>query len=588
LIEEKQNIFSLDKIQDFVFWISVAGIFLLLFDFGFDQESVIQDILNKFYFVVLASGILITAMRYINRTKDLTLKVLLFDILTNLFIIYVLYSHFSDFDVSRQITLFYSDNWLKVSIIFTFIRELAVRNIDLKRSYLNPAQLFILSFFAIIFIGALLLMLPKATTSGLRFVDALFTSTSAVCVTGLTVVDTSKIYTNFGQTIIMVLIQLGGLGVLTIVSYFGYFFKGKSSYENHLVLQDMTNVDKMSEVFRILKNILLITFIIETLGAILIYFSILNNDMVLYDRIFFAVFHSVSAFCNAGFSTLSNNLYEKGYEYNYFLQLNIITLLVFGGLGFTIVSNTLYYLKMKFKNLIAPITGKAKIYRPRIVSLSTRIILTTTIVLLLVGTIIFYITEYNNTLKPHNQFGKIVGALFASATPRTAGFNTVNMAALSMPTVIFTIVLMWIGASPGSTGGGIKTSTFAIAFLNTISLSRGKSRLELFRRQVPDSTIKRSYAMIFLSLIVIGSGVFTVSLFDADKGLTSIVFETVSAFATVGLSLGITPGLADGSKITLIIIMFIGRVGMLSILIALIKKEKYSNYRYPDEEILIN
>jgi Trk-type K+ transport system membrane component len=300
------------------------------------------------------------------------------------------------------------------------------------------------------------------------------------------------------------------------------------------------------------------------------------------------VFHSVSAFCNAGFSTLTNNLYETGYEFNYSLHLAIVFLLVIGGLGFPIVSNSIYFLKHKFFNLIAHFINKPKVYKPRIVNLSTKIILFTTFSLIVIGTILLYFTEYNNTLKPHSEFGKVVTSLFAATTPRTAGFNTVNMANLTLPTILITMLLMWIGASPGSTGGGIKTSTFAISMMNFISLAKNKTRLELFRRQIPDTTIRRSYAIITLSIIAIGSGIILMSVFDSEKGIANISFEAVSAFGTVGLSLGITSALSVNSKIILILLMFTGRVGMISILIALIKKEKYSNYRYPDEEITIN
>jgi trk system potassium uptake protein len=588
-VDEDKDILRMELINKLVFIISLVGLIILIIDFGFDQNYVIQELINGYYFIVLISGVFITVLRYLTQMKDISLKVLIFDIISNLLIFLIIGFHFFSNSAQRQTTIFYSDDWLKISILFTFIREFAVRKINFQRNYLNPAQLFVLSFITIIVSGALMLMLPNATIKGISFVDALFTSTSAVCVTGLTVVDTATYYTNFGQIIIMLLIQIGGLGILTFVSYFAYFFKGATTFENHLVIKDMANIEKVGEVFRVLKNVLLITFIIETAGALIIYLS-LDYSLLpsLYSRIFFSVFHSISAFCNAGFSTLTNNLYEPGYQFNYPLHLSISALLVLGGLGFPIVSNTMYYLKYRFLNLITPITKKPKIYRPRIVSLSTKIILFTTFSLIVAGTILLYISEYNNTLKPHSGFGKVVTALFAATTPRTAGFNTVNMASMTLPAILITMFLMWVGASPASTGGGIKTSTFAIALMNFTSIAKEKSRLELFRRQIPDSTIRRSYAIIILSILVIGTGIILISAFDGDKGLTNVAFEAVSAFGTVGLSLGVTSFLSANSKIVLILLMFTGRVGMLSVLIALIKKEKFSNYRYPDEEILIN
>ncbi|HAY71661.1 MAG TPA: ATPase, partial [Saprospirales bacterium] len=259
-----------------------------------------------------------------------------------------------------------------------------------------------------------------------------------------------------------------------------------------------------------------------------------------------------------------------------------------GGLGFPIVSNTIYYLKYRLLNLLAPIIGKSKKYRPRVINLSTKIILYTTFFLIVGGTLMLYLTEYYYALESHNWYGKMVTAFFTAVTPRTAGFNTIDMTSLTLPSIMIITLLMWIGASPASTGGGIKTSTFAIALMNIISLSKGKSRVELYRRQIPDSTIRRSFAIIVLSIIVIGLGILMVVSKDGDKGLTRIIFESVSAFGTVGLSLGITPFLTVQSKIVLILLMFIGRVGMLALLVALIRKAKYKNYKYPDEDIILN
>jgi Trk-type K+ transport system membrane component len=205
-----------------------------------------------------------------------------------------------------------------------------------------------------------------------------------------------------------------------------------------------------------------------------------------------------------------------------------------------------------------------------------------------VGTILFYISEYNNLLAPHTGIGKVVTALFGATTPRTAGFNTVDMSALNFSTLMLIFLLMWIGASPASTGGGIKTSTFAIATLNFLSLAKGKTRIEVYRREISDISVRRAFAVISLSLFVIGSGIIAISVFDSDKDLKSIAFECFSAYSTVGLSIGITANLSSASKFVIILIMFIGRVSMLSILIAVIKKVKHKNYRYPTEEITIN
>ncbi|HLV39774.1 TrkH family potassium uptake protein [Xanthomarina sp.] len=571
------------------FIISILGLALLVADFGFNQSSQFQIYLNTCYFIVLIVGISTTLLRYIFKYKSLKVSVLIFDSLTILLTLAILIAHFFGEEATQHIATLYDDNWVKLAIILTFIREFSEQNISYKRTFLNPAQLFVLSFLIIILIGSLLLMLPNATYNGISYIDALFTSTSAVCVTGLIVVDTGSYFTTFGQTIILILIQVGGLGILTFASYFSYFFKGGETYENRLTLSDMTGSKKIGEVFSTLKQVILITFSIELFSAVIIYFTL---DKTIYqtfiERAFFSVFHSISAFCNAGFSTLSNGLFDNGFRYNYSLQLVIIFSFVLGGLGFPIVVNLLKYIKYFFKKKFLFYSGKEQLHQPWVLTLTSRITLVTTAILIIVGTILFYLNEYHNTLAEHSGFGKIVTALFGATTPRTAGFNTVDMSALNFSTVLLVILLMWIGASPASTGGGIKTNTFAIAVLNFLSLARGKTRIELFRREIADISVRRAFAAITLSLIVIGLGIILISIFDSEKTLVSIAFECFSAYSTVGLSVGITSNLSIYSKLVIIVIMFIGRVSMLTVMIAIFKKVKQQNYRYPIEEITIN
>jgi len=589
LITHFKSFFSLKLLYKVAFYLTLLGIFVLIFDFGFDQVMSLQRKINALYLLILSIGILTTALRYFTQIKNIQTKVWLFDFLGILITIFVIYIHFFSQEAHRHISFLYNDNWIKLTIILTFIREFSEQNINYKRTLLNPAQLFIISFLVIIFLGALLLMLPNATYSGISFINALFTSTSAVCVTGLIVVDTSSYFTQFGQIILLILIQAGGIGILTFASYFSYFFKGVSSYENQLILSDMTNSEKIGEVFNTLSRIIVITFTIEIIGALLIFFS-LNSALFdgFINQAFFAFFHSISAFCNAGFSTLQNGLYETEFRFNYMLQFLLILLLILGGLGFPILVNILKYSKYYLSRKMLGAKHWEKQYKPWVLNLNSRITLITTFSLLAVGTVLFYITEYNNSLIEHHGIGKFITALFGSATPRTAGFNTVDMATLSLPTILITMFFMWVGASPASTGGGIKTSTFAIAILNFISLARGKSRIEIYRREISDSSVRRAFAIISLSLIVIGVGIISILIFDPEKGLLNVAFECFSAYSTVGLSLGITASLSNPSKLILIIIMFIGRVSMLSILIAVFKKVKHKNYRYPTEEITIN
>lgn len=568
--------------------VTVSGVVTLVADFGFPQTEKSQNFLNSYYFVILIFGILSSFLRHIKEGKIVKRKAFIFDSLSILFTLVILFQHFITGDNNQQSILFYNDSWVKLAVAFSFIREFSEIKLNFKRTVLNPAQLFISSFLLIIFFGTFLLMLPKATYSGISFLDSLFTATSAVCVTGLIVVDTGSYFTLFGQTIILLLIQIGGLGILTFASYFSYFFKGGTSYENQIVIGDMTSSKKLSDVFLTLKYILLITFSIEFFSAIMIYLSLpFENFQSQFDRLFFAGFHAISAFCNAGFSTLPNSLYQSSFRFNYLLQIIIIITFALGGLGFAIVVNSLNYLKYKIATLFS-LTSKKYHFKPWVLNLNSRITLITTLSLSAFGLVVFYILEYNNTLAEHDGLGKVIVALFGATTPRTAGFNSIDTAALTFPTLMVVLLLMWIGASPSSTGGGIKTSTFAIAILNVLSLAKGKSRIEVFRREISDISIRRSFAIISLSLITIGFGIIFISFFDSDKNLMSIAFECFSAYSTVGLSLGITNQLSNASKFVLIAIMFIGRVSMLSIVIAVFKKVKYHNYHYPTEEITIN
>jgi trk system potassium uptake protein len=570
------------------FWLSLIGLLSIIFNFGFTQSATSQQLLDGFYFFILAVGLLSTVRRYYKNKLLLQRTVFLFDFLSILFTLWVFYLYLFVGVPFKTDLLLENPIWVRIAVLLTFIREFSEVKINFNRTTINPAQLFILSFLFIIFSGSLLLVLPNATYDGITYLDALFTSTSAVCVTGLIVVDTATHFTLFGQTIIMLLIQIGGLGILTFASYFSYFFKGGTTYENQIVLSDMTSSKKLGEVFSTLKYILQITFGIEIFSCILIYFSLEDQHFnTQSEMIFFSVFHAISAFCNAGFSTLTNGLYEIEYRFNYPLQLIIIFTLVFGGLGFPIVVNIIKYLKYKLLNLFSR-SDNFKKHKVWIINLDSRLNLITTVSLILLGFVLFYILEFNNTLSEHSTFGKFVTALFGATTPRTAGFNSFDYASLTFPAVMMTILLMWIGASPQSTGGGIKTSTFAIAILNIFSLGRGKSRLEVFRREISDISVRRAFATITLSLAVIGLAVMMLTIFEKDKDLQQISFECFSAYSTVGLSLGITGTLSEPSKLVLIIVMFIGRISMLSIVVAVFKKIKQKNYSYPKEEITIN
>jgi trk system potassium uptake protein TrkH len=572
------------KIAFFISFLAIVG---MITELGYFLNDATIKVIQILYAVVFLTGMVTLGLYMFDNRIRARNKVFYIDLFIFSYITILFLGSIGLYSISSVLG---SYNWLYVGLIFQFIRDFSNFKINIKRSAINPAQLFVLSFIVIILMGAFFLMLPKATTDGnISFMNALFTSTSAVCVTGLAVVDTGTYFTDFGLVIIGVLIQIGGLGIMTFASYLSYFFTGTTSFENQLAMSDINNVDRLGEVFRTLKQVLLITAIIEFIGAVMIYFTI-NVQLIpkMGDRIFFAGFHSVSAFCNAGFSSLKNSLWETGWNYNYNLHLIIAFLILFGGLGFPILVNILQYIKYNVINRLFKVWKQEKhIHLPWMVNLNSRIVIFVTVGLTIFGSLGYFIFEYNTTLKDHGLYGKIVTSFFGSVTPRTAGYNTVDMSMLTVPTILITIFLMWVGASPGSTGGGIKTSTFAVATLNILSLVRGKTRIEVNRREISDLTVRRAFAAIALSLLIIGFGVLAITYFEPKLDLTKVTFECFSAFSTVGLSLGITGNLLSESKMVLILLMFIGRVSMLTLLIAFIRKEKYKNYRYPSEDVIV-
>lgn len=475
---------------------------------------------------------------------------------------------------------------LEGGLLFYFVIRLMILVRYIYEVYYNPAIVFVGSFFAIIFIGSFLLMLPTATTHGINFTDALFTATSAVCVTGLIVLDTANDFTLLGQTIIMSLIQIGGLGILTFTSFFAFFFRGSSSFKEGLNVQNFIAQDSLKDVLKTALNVVVFTFSLEIVGAIFIYFSVLDNPAV-GDKVFFSLFHAISAFCNAGFSIMQDGLATSHLQFNYLLQWIIMILIVFGGLGYNIVFNFLQYIK----TYVFEFFDRKRIHKKvRIMTLNSTIVLYTTTFLILGGFIFFMVSEHQNALVYHQSFfGKITTSFFNAITPRTAGFNTMDFSDFTVPTLLFIIFLMWIGASPASTGGGIKTSTFALATLNIVAIARGKSRIQLMGRRISSESTSRAFAILCISLIIIGAAILVLLVFEPQgTDLLTIVFECFSAYSTVGLSIGNTGALTDPSKYTLIITMFIGRIGMLNLMIGLLRHMNHQFYEYPKENILIN
>jgi trk system potassium uptake protein len=480
--------------------------------------------------------------------------------------------------------------FLYVGTILLFLTEASTLIRFIYRRSVNPAFLFLSSFLILIIGGSLLLLLPKATTNGISPVDALFTSASAVCVTGLIVVDTATAFTTVGKVIILLLIQVGGLGIMTFAALLGYLAVGTFSFSNQFALKDMLSSNRMSNVLELVFRVVIVTLFFEAVGGILILYSLDDEFFkTAGEKIFFAVFHTVSAFCNAGFSTLSNGLYEAPVRHNYNLHIIIAGLIILGGMGFPIVFNLFTFIRIKSMNLfyrLARIPQKEAF--THILHASSRLALATTFILLVVGFLFYLFFEQQATLAEHpTRWGKLVTSLFASVTPRTAGFNTVDLSLLSLPMVMIYLLLMWIGASPGSTGGGIKTTVAAVAFLNMKSIVLGKSGTDVFKTQISDVSIRRAFTIILLSIMMLGVTTLILATQQPNHSLLQIAFEAFSAFSTVGLSLGITAELTTISKLVLCVVMLIGRVGTLTMLVAFVTPAKPTYHRYPTEEILV-
>lgn len=565
----------------------IIVLIFIVFDFGYDfaENFTSPHIVGLLILLILL--LFFNLFKYFKYKHERFKKVALVNIIIiSVLILSSLIVSLSNLNNSFDVILQKIKPILEGGLILYFLLRLLVLVRHIYDVYFNPAIVFVGSFLILALAGAFLLMLPSATTHGISFTNALFTATSSVCVTGLAVVDTSTDFTMVGQSIILVLIQLGGLGILTFTSFFAFFFRGSSSFKEGLNTKDFLAHEGLKDVFRVALNVVIFTVAVEIVGAIFIYFSITSNDAI-NNKFFFAIFHAISAFCNAGFSIFSSGLFDESIRFNYIFQWIIMVLIVFGGLGYHIVFNFYKYVKTYVLELFTP----KKIHkRVPIITLNSKIVIYTTFILLIVGWVFLFISEYNNTLLDHKTiFGKITNTAFGSVTPRTAGFNVVDYTEMTVPSLLFIIFLMWIGASPASTGGGIKTSTFALATLNIFTIARGKSRIEIFGRRFSAESTSRAFAILCISLIIIGFAIMALLILEPkETPLLTVVFECFSAYSTVGLSLNYTPTLTESSKYVIIVVMFIGRIGMLNLMIGLLRQVNHQFYELPKENILIN
>lgn len=437
----------------------------------------------------------------------------------------------------------------------------------------NPYLVFFFGFAIIILTGALLLVLPLSSQDGqsVGIVNALFTATSATCVTGLVVVNTAAHWTVFGKVVILILIQIGGLGVMTMTAMISFFIGKRISLKTRVLIMEERNADELQGVVRLTKNILFYTFGVEFVGALL-FSCVFIRDYGMVKGMSYSIFHAISSFCNAGFDLIGNSMIN--YVDNPIITLAVCGLIVVGGIGYYVFWDI--YVSRNFHML----------------TLHSKLVLIVTVFLLLGGTVLIYALEHDNpgTMGNLDMSGKINASIFQAVNPRTAGYNSVPLEKLRMSTVVISVVLMFIGGSPASTAGGIKTTTFAVLVISFFNMFRGKRDYEIFERRImPETTLKAAaILMISLMLVLVASIILSVTEEAAGYDYLDILYETVSAFATVGLTRGLTPFLSNAGKIILSVVMFIGRVGPMTVAFAFLKQNKnIGNYTYPEGKVII-
>jgi len=563
----------------------ILTIFLLLLEFGFRSDLSMGNRIGQLAYGLVGAAAFVMLGSLLRNTlrQERLRKAELLWFITALFLLIGRPAGLTPWALAA------SWPYLVFLLFFVFI-ELSRLEVGRNTRLFNPALLFVAGFVLTIAIGSALFLLPNAATRPLTIMEALFTATSAVCVTGLTVIDVSDVLTRNGQWLLMMLFQIGGLGVMTFTSFFAFFFKGRSSLEEQLRIRDIANTT-LGSARQFIVQVILFTLGFEALGAVFIYF---NTPAAMFpsmgEHIFFSVFHAISAFNNAGFSTVPNGMYHELLRFNYPLMWVMALVIIFGGLGFGITFNFARYVRFWIVDHLRKwLYGVPCRRHPRLVTVTSQLVLTATLLLLVLGCASIVLLDWDKPdLAAHGPFGKVSVMFFTSAASRTAGFNVVDFNQMSLPVVGIVLLLMYVGGSPGSTAGGIKTTTFALATLNIFATARGRRRIEFAGREISSLSVRRAFATIVLSLIFLGLTVTLIAAIQPEIPMVPVIFECFSAFATVGQSMGITASLNDTSRAILIAVMFIGRVSALTLLVGVLRQVSVSKYRYPKEDILIN
>jgi trk system potassium uptake protein len=441
-----------------------------------------------------------------------------------------------------------------------------------KKLKLTPVRILSIGFAVVILIGAILLSLPVSSATGewTPFIDCLFISTSATCVTGLVTLDTGTHWNYFGKTVILVLIEIGGLGFMSFATLIALILGKKITLRERLVMQEAMNAFDLQGLVKMVKYILIFTFSVQFIGALLLSTQFIP-DYGFGKGIYFSFFHSISAFCNAGIDLIGNFRSVTIYYDNPVVILTIGCLIIIGGLGFAVWAEI-----YNFKGI-------------KRLSLHSKVAILMSLFLIVGGTILMFIFEANNpgTMKEMSLKGKLLSSWFASVTPRTAGFNSISTSDMTMAGRFLTIILMFIGGSPGSTAGGIKTTTAGIVLFSVICVIKGKDETEIFKKRLSHDLVQRAFIISALGLVLVTAVTMILSVTEVGASFEYILYEATSAFGTVGLTLGLTPDLSFVGKLLLAFTMYLGRLGPLTVALALASNKSMKSIRYPEDKILV-
>ncbi|MBI1221643.1 MAG: ATPase [Bacteroidetes bacterium] len=596
-LRQKINLFIFENkylILRLMGWIvaisSIVTIGSLIYYHGYEHSAeermVLLDI-NRSFFAVFILNYLVRLFFTLERRAYIRSSLLEFTLLSLVVLNFISYQLFKFPIIARFFEwlgwegfepyyVFFIQLYLLVLIVLEIVKSVQM----LGQVTLRPTTIFLISFIFLIGSGTFLLQMPALTDGSepLRWIDALFTSTSASCVTGLIVVDTATFFNTKGHLILLFLFQIGGLGIISFATFFATFMKKGMGLKQQSMLKELFDNESLLGTVSLLRKVVFYTITIEFISTAIIYnfwgdYTFATEGK----KVFYSAFHAVSAFCNAGFSLFSNGLAEAGVNKNYILHMCIALTIFFGGLGFPALRDI-----FEVRNVRERLSKPWKKWK-----LSTQIAFYGSLILIGFGSLMFYLLERKGVLAGESTIGVFVTSLFQSVTTRTAGFNTIDFSLLGSPILIIFIFLMFIGASSGSTGGGIKTSTFVVIFSAIMATVTGRKEVTLGRRTISQELIYKAFSVFIFSATFIFIGVVLLAITEPELEITHLVFEEVSAFATVGLSTGITAQLSDYSKLILIVSMFVGRIGVLSLAFSLSVPTRSNSFHYPKSHIMI-